>query len=98
MCAGCSLGPAASQIRIRLPDAGRTHVEIEAGAADIADNRSTRGVAARIENDSFLNFTSIDSTAGSRSWMANTVRRTTSTAENRVDIEIGAGAASVTVG
>ena len=90
------VGAGASQIRIRLPESGWTHVEIEAGAADIAIT-VPRGVAARIENDSFLNFTSIDST---RFPKLDGEHRSPdySTAENRVDIEIGAGAASVTVG
>ena len=90
------VGAGASQVRIRLPDAGRTRVEIEAGAADI-EITVPRGVAARIANDSFLNFTSIDS---GRFPKTGSEHRSPdySTAENRVDIEIGAGAASVTVG
>ena len=93
------VGAAASQIRIRLPAAGIadmiTHVEIEAGAADI-EITVPQGVAARIDSDSFLNFTSIDS---SRFPESGGEHRSPdySTAENRVDIEIGAGAASVTV-
>ena len=90
------VGAGASEIRIRLPESGWTQVEIEAGAADIAIT-VPRGVAARIENDSFLNFTSIDST---RFPKLDGEHRSPDyfTAENRVDIEIGAGAASVTVG
>ena len=90
------VGAGASQVRIRLPDSGRTFVEIEAGAADI-EITVPRGVAARIANDSFLNFTSIDS---GRFPKTGGEHRSPdySTAENRVDIEIGAGAASVTVG
>ena len=90
------VGAGASQVRIRLPDSGRTYVEIEAGAADI-EITVPQGVAARIENDSFLNFTSIDS---GRFPESGGEHRSPDyfTAENRVDIEIGAGAASVTVG
>ena len=90
------VGAGASQIRIRLPDAGRTHVEIEAGAADI-EITVPQGVAARIDNDSFLNSTSIDSGRFPKSGGEHR-SPDYSTAENRVDIEIGAGAASVTVG
>ena len=90
------VGAGASQVRIRLPDAGRTRVEIEAGAADI-EITVPRGVAARIANDSFLNFTSIDSGRFPKSGGEHR-SPDYSTAENRVDIEIGAGAASVTVG
>jgi uncharacterized membrane protein YhdT len=89
------VGAAASQIRIRLPAAGQTRVEIEAGAADI-EITVPQGVAARIENDSFLNFTSIDSRRFPESGGEHR-SPDYSTAENRVDIEIGAGAASVTV-
>ena len=90
------VGAAASQLRIRLPAAGQTRVEIEAGAADI-EITVPQGVAARIDNDSFLNFTSIDS---SRFPESGGEHRSPdySTAENRVDIEIGAGAVSVTIG
>ena len=90
------VGAGASQVRIRLPSVGQTHVEIDAGAADI-EIIVPRGVAARIENGSFLNFTSIDS---GRFPKTGGEHRSPdySTAENRVDIEIGAGAASVTVG
>ena len=90
------VGAGASQVRIRLPDSGRTYVEIEAGAADI-EITVPRGVAARIANDSFLNFTSIDSDRFPKSGGEHR-SPDYSTAENRVDIEIGAGAASVTVG
>ena len=90
------VGAGASQVRIRLPDAGRTRVEIEVGAADI-EITVPRGVAARIANDSFLNFTSIDSDRFPKSGGEHR-SPDYSTAENRVDIEIGAGAASVTVG
>ena len=90
------VGAAASQIRIRLPAAGQTHVEIEAGAADI-EITVPQGVAARIDNDSFLNFTSIDSRRFPKS---DGEHRSPDyfTAENRADIEIGAGAVSVTIG
>ena len=90
------VGAGASQVRIRLPDSGRTYVEIEAGAADI-EITVPRGVATRIDSDSFLNFTSIDS---SRFPESGGEHRSPdySTAENRVDIEIGAGAVSVTIG
>ena len=90
------VGAGASEIRIRLPESGWTQVEIEAGAADI-EITVPQGVAARIENDSFLNFTSIDSTRFPKS---DGEHRSPDyfTAENRVDIEIDAGAANVTVG
>ena len=90
------VGAGASQVRLRLPDNGRTYVEIEAGAADI-EITVPRGVAARIDSDSFLNFTSIDS---SRFPESGGEHRSPdySSAENRVDIEIGAGASSVTIG
>ena len=90
------VGAGASQIRIRLSDTGRTHIEIEAGAADV-EIAVPQGVAARIDNDSFLNSTIVDS---DRFPESNGEYRSPDyfTAENRVDIEIGAGAASVTVG
>ena len=90
------VGAAASQVRIRLPAAGQTHVQIDAGAADI-EITVPRGVAARIDNDSFLNFTSIDSGRFPKSGGEHR-SPDYSTAENRVSIEIDAGAASVTVG
>ena len=90
------VGAGASQVRIRLPDSGKTLVEIEAGAADIQIT-VPQGVAARIENDSFLNSTSIDS---GRFPKADGEHRSPDyfTAEDRVDIDIEAGASSVTVG
>ena len=90
------VGAAVSQVRVRLPAAGITHVEIDAGAADI-EITVPHGVAARISNDSFLNFTSIDS---SRFPESGGEHRSPDyfTAENRVNIEIGVGASSVTVG
>ena len=90
------VGAGASQIRLRLSDTGRTHIEIEAGAADV-EISVPQGVAARIDNDSFLNSTIVDS---DRFPESNGEYRSPDyfTAENRVSIEIGAGAASVTVG
>ena len=90
------VGAGASQVRIRLPDSGKTLVEIEAGAADIQIT-VPQGVAARIDNDSFLNSTSIDS---GRFPKLDGEHRSPDffTAEDRVDIDIEAGASSVTVG
>ena len=83
------VGAGASHVRIRLPDSGKTLVEIEAGAADIQIT-VPQGVAARIDNDSFLNSTSIDS---GRFPKSDGEHRSPDyfTAEDRVDIDIEAG-------
>ena len=91
------VGAGASQVRIRLPDTGRTHVEIEAGAADI-EITVPQGVAARIDNDSFLKSTSIDSRRFPKLGGGEHRSPDYNTAEDRADIEIGAGASSVTIG
>ena len=90
------IGAAASDIRILLPDnAGQTHVEIAAGAADI-EIVVPRGVAARIANDTFLSSTRIDSARFPETGYGYQSPGY-STAENRVDIEIDGAAVDVTV-
>ena len=91
-----AVGAGASDIRIMLPaNAGRTHVEIAAGATDI-EITVPQGVAARIENDTFLSSTQIDST---RFPDKDDVRLSPDyfTSDNRVNIEIDAFAADVTI-
>ena len=90
------IGAAASNIRILMPAAGQTHVVIDTAASDI-DITVPRGVAARIDNDSFLTSTHIDS---SRFPEYNGVyeSRDYSAARNRVSVEIGAAVANLTIG
>ena len=91
------IGAAASDITIWLPaNAGQTYVEIEAGVVDIEID-VPQGVAARIDSDTVLSSTRIDST---RFPETAAVHRSPDydTATNRVSIKIDAAAADVTVG
>lgn len=90
------VGAGASDIRILLPaDAGRTHVEIAAGAMDI-EIAVPQGVAARIENDTFVSSTQIDSERFHETYDGHQ-SPDYATASNRVDIEIEGFAADVTI-
>jgi hypothetical protein len=90
------VGAGASDIRVLLPaNAGSTHVEIAAGATDV-EITVPRGVAARIENDSFVSSTQIDS---ARFFDTDDGHESPdyATARNRVNIEIEGFAADVTI-
>ena len=90
------VGAGASDIRILLPaNAGRTHVEIAAGAMDI-EITVPQGVAARIENETFVSSTQIDSERFPETYDSYQSPDYT-TASNRVDIEIEGFAADVTI-
>ncbi len=91
------IGAGASDIKVWLPAHARyTRVEIAAGAADI-EIVVPDGVAARIENDTFLSSTRIDSARFPETERGNE-SRDYSTSQNRVDIEIEAFAADITIG
>ena len=91
------VGAGASDVRIFLPaNAGKTSVEIAAGAAHV-EIVVPEGVAARIDNEVFMSSTQI---ASDRFFETNDGLHESldySTASNRVDIEIDGFAADVTV-
>ena len=89
-------GTDVSDVKVTLPaNAGRTEVEITAGAANI-DIAVPDGVAVRIDADTLLSSTSIDSF---RFPEVDGLRQSPNyaSAENQVDIEIYGSAARVRV-
>ena len=91
-----NIGAAASDVRIILPEsAGRTEVEIEAGAADM-EIVVPDGVAARFERESL--FSDIDiSTSRFPETSGGYESPGYATAENRVSVEISAFASDLAV-
>lgn len=90
------VGAGVSDVKILLPaNAGRTSVEIAAGAADV-EIFVPDGVAARIENESLLSSTQIDSGRFPETHDGHQ-SPDYATANNRVDIEIEGFAADVTI-
>ncbi len=91
-----SIGAGASDIIVWLPsNAGMTRIVIDAGAADV-DLVVPQGVAARIDNDTFVTSTRIDQARFPRT-DDGYQSPGYSTAKNRVRIEIDAAAADLTV-
>jgi hypothetical protein len=91
-----SLDTGAASVEVRMPaSAGRVNAKIDAGAADITVI-IPEGVAARIDSDVVAGSTSIDESRFPRVGDAY-ISPDFDTATNRIDLEIEAGASSVTI-
>ncbi len=91
------VGAGASDVRIFLPaNAGKTSIEIAAGAAHV-EIVVPEGVAARIDQATLLSSTTFESSRFIETYDGLHETPDYSTARNRVDIEIDGFAADVTV-